>query len=146
MVNVESRRVVDFQIVQKIITSGRGNHQGSTNEIEVETRRRIVKGWEDDHKVAVAVTDQDSKMTKAIRESRSNVRHEYDVNHAKKTLDCHCQGLPKEKRRFCTGSRSALETRAITPDINVSPVTRRLKCGRTRSITIAATIPNVAIQ
>jgi hypothetical protein len=32
-------------------------------------------------KVATGVTDQDSKMAKVIRESRCNVKHEYNVNH-----------------------------------------------------------------
>jgi hypothetical protein len=48
-------------------------------------------------KVTVVVTDQDSKTAKVIRESRWNVKHEYDANHAKKALDRYCQGLPKEE-------------------------------------------------
>jgi cell shape-determining protein MreC len=44
--------------------------------MEVEALRRMVKRWEDDQKVAVVVTDQDSKMAKVIRESRWNGKHE----------------------------------------------------------------------
>jgi hypothetical protein len=40
------------------------------NGMEVEALRRMVKRWEDDQKVAVVVTGQDSKMAKVIRESR----------------------------------------------------------------------------
>jgi hypothetical protein len=49
------------------------------------------------------VKDQDSKMTKVIRESRWNVRHEYNANHAEKALDRYCQGLPKEEPQLLYG-------------------------------------------
>jgi hypothetical protein len=49
------------------------------------------------------VTDQDSKMAKMIRESRWNVKHEYDANHAEKALDRHSQELPKEERQCLYG-------------------------------------------
>jgi hypothetical protein len=55
--------------------------------MEVEALRRMVKRWEDNQKVAAVATDQDSKMENVIRESRWNVKHEYDANHAKKTLE-----------------------------------------------------------
>jgi hypothetical protein len=71
--------------------------------MEVEALRRMVKRWEDDQKGAVVVTDQDSKMAKVIRESRWNVKHEYDPTHGKKALDRHCQGLPKEERQLLYG-------------------------------------------
>jgi hypothetical protein len=65
--------------------------------MEVEAVRRIVKRREHDQKEGVAVTDQDSKMGMVIRESRWNVRHECDANHAKKALDRYYQELPKEE-------------------------------------------------
>jgi hypothetical protein len=49
-------------------------------------------------KVAVVVTDQDSKMANVSRESGRNVRHEQDANHARKARDRYCQELPKEER------------------------------------------------
>jgi hypothetical protein len=97
MIDVGSGRIVDFEMVQKTTASGRGNYEGSSNGMEVEALRRMVKRWEDDQNVAVVVTDQDSKMAKVIRKSR-NVRYEYNANHAKKALDRYCQGLPKEER------------------------------------------------
>jgi hypothetical protein len=42
-------------------------------------------------------------MAEVIRESRWNVKHEYDANHAKKALDRYCQGLPKEERQLLCG-------------------------------------------
>jgi hypothetical protein len=54
--------------------------------MEVEAQKRMVKRWEDDQKVAVIVRDQDSRMAKVIRESRWNVKYEYDANHAKSVL------------------------------------------------------------
>jgi hypothetical protein len=53
--------------------------------------------------MAIAVRDQESEKVKVIRESRWNVRHEYEANHAKKALDRHCQELPKEERRLLYG-------------------------------------------
>jgi hypothetical protein len=65
--------------------------------MEVEAMRRMVKRQEDDQKVVVVETDQDSKLAMVIRESRWNIRHEYDANHKLKALDCYCQELPKEE-------------------------------------------------
>jgi hypothetical protein len=47
---------------------------------------------------------------------------------------------------FRTGSGSAVGTGLIMSYINLSPVTKRLKCGRTPPITIAATTPSVTIR
>jgi hypothetical protein len=57
----------------------------------------MVKRWEDDQKVAVGVTDQDSKMAKVIHESWSNFMHQYESNHVKRALDRCCTELPKEE-------------------------------------------------
>jgi hypothetical protein len=54
-------------------------------------------------KVVVVVTDTDSKMVKVIRESRWNVRHEYDANNTLKVLDRYCQELSKEERQLVYG-------------------------------------------
>jgi hypothetical protein len=37
-------------------------------------------------------------MAKMTGESRWNVKHEYDANHAKKAIDRDCQDLPKEEQ------------------------------------------------
>jgi hypothetical protein len=84
MAGGQSRRVVDFETVQRANASGRGNTQGSSNGMEVEAMRRMVKRWEDDQKTAVAVTDQDPKMAKVIHESGWKVRYEYDTNHTER--------------------------------------------------------------
>jgi hypothetical protein len=102
IVEFESRGVVDFEILQRTNASGRGN-QRSGNGMEVERMTRMVKRWEDDPKEAVAVSDDDSETTKLIRESRWNVRHECDGNHAKKALDRHCQEIPKEEGQLRYG-------------------------------------------
>jgi hypothetical protein len=47
MVEVGSGRVADFEIVRKANASGRGNFEGSSNRMEVEAMRLMVKGWED---------------------------------------------------------------------------------------------------
>jgi hypothetical protein len=136
----------DFEIVRMANTSGRDNHQGSTNEMGVEALKWVVKRWEDDHNVAVVLMDQDSRMAKVICESRWNVRHEHDANHTKGYSTAIVKKFQVRSDNFCTGSGSALATGLIMPYINLSPVTRRLKCGRTPSITIASTTPSVAIQ
>jgi hypothetical protein len=74
--------------------------------MEVDALRPMVKRLEDDQKVAVAVTDQDSTMAKVIRQSRWKIKHESDANHAKKALDCHRQDLPKEERQLPYGLRT----------------------------------------
>jgi hypothetical protein len=68
--------------------------------MELEALKWMVKRREDGQKVAVVVTDLDSKMAKVIRESRWNVKREYDADHAKMALDCYCQELPMEERQF----------------------------------------------
>jgi hypothetical protein len=57
----------------------------------------ILRRWEDDQNVAVAVTDQESRMAKLILESRWGVKHEYGPNRSKRTLDRYCQKLPREE-------------------------------------------------
>jgi hypothetical protein len=49
------------------------------------------------------VTHHDAKVAKVIRESRWNVRHEYDANHTKRVLDRYCQEVPKEERQLLYG-------------------------------------------
>jgi hypothetical protein len=90
IVDVGGGRAVGFQIVQKITAPGRGSCQGSSNGMEVEALRRMVKREEDDQKVAAAVTDQDSEMAKVIRESSWNVGRKSDANCAKKPLLGYC--------------------------------------------------------
>jgi hypothetical protein len=43
MVEVGSGQVVDFEIARKELASGHGNYQGSSNGMEVEAMRRMVK-------------------------------------------------------------------------------------------------------
>jgi hypothetical protein len=93
-----SGRVVDCEMVQKETASGRGSHPGSSDGMEVKAMRLMVKRGEDDEKVSVVVTDEDWKMVKVIRQSRWNVRHEYDANDAKRSPGRHYQEFPKEKR------------------------------------------------
>jgi hypothetical protein len=50
MVDVGSGRVVDFEIVQKAHASGSGHHQRSSNGMEAERLKRMVKRWETDPK------------------------------------------------------------------------------------------------
>jgi hypothetical protein len=114
--------------------------------MEVEAQMGKVKRWEGDQKVAVVVRDKASKMAKVIRESRWNVKYEYDANHAKVALDRYCQELPKEERQllYWLGKRSRdWFNHGLHQPI---PVTRRLECRRTPSITIAAATPSVTIQ
>jgi hypothetical protein len=114
--------------------------------MEVEAQRRTAKRWEDDQKVGVVVTHQDSKMAKVIRESRWNAKHEYDANHAKRGSTAIFKNFQRRSDGFCTGSGSPLWLGLIMSYINLSPVTRKWKCGRTPSITIAATTPSVTIS
>jgi hypothetical protein len=81
---VGSGEVVDFNIVEKEIASGCGNHQGSNNGMKVEAKKRMVKKREGDQKVEVAVAVQDPKIAKVIRESRWNVTRQYHANHAER--------------------------------------------------------------
>jgi hypothetical protein len=114
--------------------------------MEVKVLRRMVKRCEDDQKVGVVVTDHDSKMGKVIRESRQNVKHETTQIKPKGRSTAIVKNFQRRRDSFCPGSRSPLGTDLIMSYINLSPITRRLKCVRTCSITIAATTPNVTIQ
>jgi hypothetical protein len=90
MVDIESGRIFDFEIIQKVNPSGRDNYKRISNGTEMAAKKRMVKRWEDDQKVAGVVTDQDSEM--------ANVSHESDANHTKKALDRYSQELLKEER------------------------------------------------
>jgi hypothetical protein len=47
MVDVESGKVVDFEVAQRIKESGHGNCWGSGEGKEMEPQGRMVKRWED---------------------------------------------------------------------------------------------------
>jgi hypothetical protein len=141
MLDVRSGSVVDFEIMPKANASERCNYWGRSGEIEVGALRRIVKRWEDDQQVAVALTDQESKIAKEIRESRGNARHGYDANHAKKARPP-LSATSKGRATASVQTRDGFNHARRRP----IPVTRRLKCRRTSSITIAATTPSVTIQ
>jgi hypothetical protein len=72
--------------------------------MEVQALSRAVKRWEDDQKMTVVTRDQDSRISKVIRESRWNVLPECDENQSVKVLDRYCQGFPKEERQYCMRS------------------------------------------
>jgi hypothetical protein len=64
-----------LDMVQKTTASGRRNYQGSSNGMELEAVRRMVKKWEDDQKVVVVVTGQDSKWKNLdISEAQASLR------------------------------------------------------------------------
>jgi mevalonate pyrophosphate decarboxylase len=102
----------------------------------------MVKRWEDDQKVAVAVTDEVSRLaTPAGMPIKKTTQT---------TLKSRSTAIVKNFQRrsdsFRTGSGSALGTCVIMSYINLFAVTKTLKCGRTPSITIAVTTPSVTIQ
>jgi hypothetical protein len=43
MVDVGSGRAIDFKMAQKTTASGYGNYEGSSNGMEVESLKRVVK-------------------------------------------------------------------------------------------------------
>jgi hypothetical protein len=145
-VDVGTGKVVETEMVQRANAPGNSHRQASSNEMEVETLKRMGKRWEGDQSRQVAVTDQDLIIAKVIRESRWNVRHEYTGNYTKRRPTAIVKDFQWRSGGFYTGSESALGTRLIAPHVNLSPVTRRLKYGRTPLITIAATTQCVTIQ
>jgi phosphoribosylanthranilate isomerase len=107
MVDVEIRQVVDFETIQKANASSRGSHQRSVRRMEVGSMKRMVKSWEGNQRVAVVVTDEDSKMAKVIHESPWNVEQAYDANHAKKVLGC-CPSPLTRRSKYGTTHQSLL--------------------------------------
>jgi hypothetical protein len=97
-------------------------------------------------RMVIVMTDQDSKMAKVIRESHWNVKRKYDADQAKKALDRHYQELPKEVLQLPCGFGKPSRDRFNHVPPQPIAVTRRLKCERTPSITIAAITPSVTIQ
>jgi hypothetical protein len=47
-IDVESGGVVDFEIIQKANAPGQVNYQRSSNGMEMDAMRRLIKQWEDD--------------------------------------------------------------------------------------------------
>jgi hypothetical protein len=103
MIDMDTGRVVDFEVLEKSSPTRRGNYEGSSNGMEVEAMRRMIGRWEDDEEVETIVTDQDSKLAKVIRDSPWKVTHEFDANHAKKSLDRYGERLPKEQHQHLHG-------------------------------------------
>jgi hypothetical protein len=114
--------------------------------MEVETMRRMVCRWEDDQEVSTVITDQDSKLTKLIREPRWDVDHEIDANHAKKSLDRHEEHFPKEERQHLHGLGRPLRIGSIMCCISRYPERRGSKRGKAQRATTAGTTPGVTIQ
>lgn len=103
MMDIKSGRVVDYEVVRRAVGRRPGNYVGSSNGMEVEAMRRMIGRWEGDQKVETVITDQDSKLAKVIRESRWDVRHDVDSNHAKKSLARYVERLAPELRRHLFG-------------------------------------------
>jgi endonuclease III len=92
--------------------------------MEVEVMKRMVKRWEDNRKGAVSVTNQDSEMAKVIPESRWNVTHEYNVNHAKRRTTAIIKNFQRRSHSYCTRPGGALGTGFVPSCISPSPVTK----------------------
>jgi hypothetical protein len=78
--------------------------------MEVEAMKRLVNRWEDDEKVDTVITDQDSKLGKVIRDSWWGVKHEFDANHAKKSLNRYRESLSKQQRQHLSGLGQRLDS------------------------------------
>lgn len=81
------KKIVDFEIVQKVKHQQIGNYEGSSNGMEVEALRRLIARWYDNPNVAGCVHDNDSKASKAIREVNWQIAQYYDPNHIAKCFD-----------------------------------------------------------
>jgi hypothetical protein len=86
-----------FQNAELKNASRLGGSQGSSDRMEREALKLVVKGWEDDPKVAVIVTGQISKVVNVICTSCWNVTREYDANRTNNALDCYCEELAPEE-------------------------------------------------
>jgi hypothetical protein len=106
----------------------------------------MVKRWEDGQKVSVVAMDQDSEIAKVIRESRGNVRHEYDANHTLKALNRYCQELQKEERQWMYGL--GRRSRDWFNHVLHQPIARdkKMEMWENTSIIIAAITSSVIIQ
>jgi hypothetical protein len=109
MIDTDSGRVVDFEIVERASSRRQGNYKGSSNGMEAEAMRRMVRRWQDDQKVKTVITDQDSKLGKIIRDSHWSVEHEFNANHAKKSLDRYQERLLREQRQHLYGLGQGLK-------------------------------------
>jgi hypothetical protein len=108
--------------------------------MEVETMRRMILQWEDETKVATVLSDQDSKLAKVIRESRWKVEHEFDADHAKKSLDRIHERFPKEERQHHYGIGQRLKTGLIMCSTGRSPGSKGSRPGRMHiTITVGTT-------
>jgi hypothetical protein len=88
--------------------------------MEVEAMSWMVTRWEDNQKMAVALTDQESKMANVIRESRWNVRYEYDVNPAERHWTTIAKNFQRRSDSCCMGWGGALGTGRIMSCISPS--------------------------
>jgi hypothetical protein len=95
LIDVGSGGSVVFEGVERASHRKPDNYWGISNWMEAEAMRRMIGRWKDDQQVKTVVTNQDSKLGKVIRESRWNIEHEFDANHAKKSLDRYHARLPK---------------------------------------------------
>jgi hypothetical protein len=86
VIDVKTKRIVDFEIIYKSTPFKDGNYIGSSNGMEVAGLSRLLPRWINDSKVTKIVHDKDSKITKLIRESYWNVTQMYDANHAHKSF------------------------------------------------------------
>jgi hypothetical protein len=84
LVDVQQKRIVDFDIVLKTKPGVQGDWDGSSNGMEVRGLTRLIDRWKTNEKVGGIVHDNDSKATAAIAAAEWNVTQWYDPNHVLK--------------------------------------------------------------
>jgi hypothetical protein len=94
LIDCRTKRIVDFEIVLKTKAGVMGNWDGSSNGMELQGLKELIKRWKDDPNVKGVVHDNDSKATKAIRDSGWKVDQYYDPNHVCKAFKRKWDTLP----------------------------------------------------
>jgi hypothetical protein len=109
MYDCKTGKIVDFEIVSKGDRHHPGNYDGSSNGMEVAGFRRMVGRWANGNdRVANVVTDQDSKLGRAISESGWNVNHLIDTNHASKSFARQWDDLKPPEKKLLYGLKDRL--------------------------------------
>jgi hypothetical protein len=82
-----TKKIVDYEIIQKANRGRPENYAGSSSGIEVEALRRLITRWKRNPKVVGYVHDCDSKASCALREAGWDIQEFFDPNHLREAYD-----------------------------------------------------------
>jgi hypothetical protein len=95
VINITTKKIIDYETVQKPKKDVCGTWERSSNGMEVAAIRVIIERLKSDPRIIGYVHDSDSKASAAIRAADWEIEERSDINHISKSFDRKWSKAPK---------------------------------------------------